>query len=79
VCSEAIVTLAFDTTKSIFTSYRTSFWDSAFVDGINTLVEFVTSTDNHAINMEVRANDVFVAPYRGSPHGLGRPPSDAGD
>jgi hypothetical protein len=68
VCSEAIVTLAFDTTKSIFTSYRASFWDSAFVDGINTLVEFVTSTDNHAINMEVCANAVFVAPYRGEAH-----------
>jgi hypothetical protein len=47
------VVLAFDTTKSIFTSYRAVFWDTAFVDGINTLVEFVISTNNHAINMEV--------------------------
>lgn len=46
------MTLAFDTTKTIFTSYRSSFWDTAFVDGINTLVEFVASTDIHAINME---------------------------
>ena len=52
--SEAIVNLAFDTTKHIFNNFRGIFWDTAFVDGVNALVEFATNAESHTINMEVR-------------------------
>lgn len=51
--SESIVTLAFDTTKQIFNQFPDAFWDVAFVDGVNALVEFVINSENQTINMEV--------------------------
>lgn len=47
------MTLAFDTTKQIFNQFPDAFWDVAFVDDVNALVEFVINSENQTINMEV--------------------------